>query len=95
MINKPLFFRLNREEKKELIRDGEFLSAVATRSMNGSGTLYGTFMEGQEYEAFSPEQRDKPENIMEGVPNFLTNPGKKGTGYGYVGVCLNEYPEYM
>ena len=43
----------------------------------------------------SPEEREVEDDRLRGVPNFLTNPGKKGTGYGYNDICLNPYPEYM
>jgi hypothetical protein len=45
--------------------------------------------------AFSPETREDKDDRLKGVPNFLTSPGKKGTGYGYVDVTINPYPEYM
>jgi len=45
--------------------------------------------------AFSPEVNSEKDDRLKGVPNFLTNPGKKGTGYGYLNICLNPYPEYM
>jgi len=45
--------------------------------------------------AFSPEVKDVEDDRLRGVPNFLTNPGKKGTGYGYLDICFNPYPEYM
>jgi len=63
--------------------------------MNGSGTLYGTFLENADYESFSPEEKEKVKDSLEGTRNFLTNPGKKGTGYGYQGLTLGPYPEYM
>lgn len=62
--------------------------------MNGLGTYYGTFI--SEMESFSPEKREEPASQFDkSLPNFLTRPGKKGTGYGYVDVTINPYPEYM
>jgi len=63
--------------------------------MNGLGTYYGTFIESTGMEAFSPEAREIEDDSLKGVSNFLTNPGKKGTGYGYLDICFNKYPEYM
>jgi hypothetical protein len=79
------------EQAEKNIADEPFLSMVGPKLMNGLGTYYGTFIE--EMEAFSPETKDKKEDDLAGLPNFLTNPGKKGTGYGYANVTINPYPE--
>ena len=57
---------------------------------SGLGNYYGTF---NKYSHWDPTARNQGPLIFEPT-NFLTSPSKKGTGYGYVGVTLNKYPEY-
>jgi len=58
---------------------------------SGVGSYYGTFH--GPWERFDPGQKKQGPLIFEPT-NFLTRPGKKGTGYGYLDVTLNKYPEY-
>ena len=58
---------------------------------SGVGDYYGTFH--GPWERFDPAQRPQGPLIFEPT-NFLTRPGKKGTGYGYIDVTLNKYPGY-
>lgn len=58
---------------------------------SGLGNYYGTFH--GKYEHWDPTPRGQGPLVFEPT-NFLTSPLKKGTGYGYVGVTLNKYPEY-
>lgn len=44
-------------------------------------------------EALSPQQRPQPKKKQE-ARNFVTNPAKKGTGYGYAGVTLSSEIKY-
>jgi len=82
------------EQKEKNLSEDPFISSFGSKTMNGLGTYYGTFI--KDMEAFSPETKDSEEDDrLKGVANFLTNPGKKGNGYGYVDICLNPYPENM
>ena len=54
-----------------------FLEAV------GLGNYYGTLIGPGNMKAFSPATRPKRKQ-GEKKKNFYTNPGQKGTGYGYV-----------
>ena len=54
-----------------------FLEAV------GLGNYYGTLIGPGNMKAFSPATRPKSKQ-GEKKKNFYTNPGQKGTGYGYV-----------
>jgi len=58
---------------------------------SGVGDYYGTFH--GPFKHFDPAQRPQGPLIFEPT-NFLTRPGKKGTGYGYIDVTLNKYPQY-
>ena len=49
----------------------------------GLGNYYGTLLGPGKMEAFSPATRPKGKK-GETKKNFYTNPGQKGTGYGYV-----------
>ncbi|ODN06417.1 hypothetical protein Ocin01_00264 [Orchesella cincta] len=82
-----------KEKDEKIIGDSPFISTVGEKSMNGLGTYYGTFI--TEMEAMSPETVAETDTRLQGVPNFLTNPGKKGSGYGYLDITINPYPEYM
>ena len=55
----------------------QFLEAV------GLGNYYGTLIGPGNMKAFSPATRPKSKQ-GEKKKNFYTNPGQKGTGYGYV-----------
>jgi len=59
---------------------------------SGKGDYYGTFH--GPFTHWDPKDRDRGPLIFEPT-NFLTNPGKKGTGYGYIDVALNKYPKYI
>ncbi|KFP77380.1 UPF0602 protein C4orf47, partial [Apaloderma vittatum] len=56
----------------------------------GRGSYYGTI--GGSYPYFSPQLKAREKSIPPGK-NFYTNPGKKGTGYGYANLTIGEqYP---
>lgn len=59
---------------------------------SGAGNHYGTF--GGPIGAFSPVSKGKKAADSPGK-NFLTNPPKKGTGYGYLGVTIGAPHKYM
>ncbi|KFQ57209.1 UPF0602 protein C4orf47, partial [Nestor notabilis] len=58
----------------------------------GLGSFYGTI--GGSYPYFSPQVRDKARYVPPGK-NFYTNPGKKGTGYGYANLTIGEQYEHL
>lgn len=60
-------------------------------SRSGAGSHYGTFA--GPVSAFSPVNKAKKEYKSPGR-NFTTNPAKKGTGYGYLGVTIGPTPKY-
>lgn len=64
-------------------------SSPAKRAV-GTGSPAGNFTEF--YPALSTEMRKVIKEKE--LHNFYTNPGKKGTGYGYVDVTINPYPEW-
>lgn len=68
----------------------EWMPSNPAHQRCGLGSTAGNFT--SFYPAMSTETTvtEKPPSL----PNFYTNPGKKGTGYGYVEVCLNPYPEW-
>nr|CAB3227129.1 UPF0602 protein C4orf47 homolog [Phallusia mammillata] len=57
----------------------------------GLGNHYGTFSGA--IGAFSPVSRQRKPYTAPGR-NFTTNPGKKGTGYGYMNVTLGKYHDH-
>jgi hypothetical protein len=58
---------------------------------SGAGSHYGTFS--GPVGAFSPVDKAKKGYKSSGR-NFTTNPAKKGTGYGYLGVTIGPTPKY-
>ncbi|GAA39001.1 upf0602 protein C4orf47 [Clonorchis sinensis] len=77
-----------KQSKARRIGRGEWIPSSGPKLRSGTGSSYGNFQE--RYEAFDPARKAVP-RVPE-LKNFYTNPGKKGTGYGYVDVCLNPYP---
>ncbi|KAM6075624.1 cilia-and flagella-associated protein 96-like [Chlamydotis macqueenii] len=56
----------------------------------GLGSYYGTI--GGSYAYFSPQMKDR-ERVVPPGKNFYTNPGKKGSAYGYANLTIGErYP---
>ena len=66
-----------------------FLPLCVCRS--GEGNHYGTFS--GPISAFSPVSKGKKPHQPEGK-NFLTNPPKEGTGYGYLNVTIGAPYKY-
>ena len=56
----------------------------------GLGNYYGTLIGPGNMKAFSPATRPKSKQ-GEKKKNFYTNPGQKGTGYGYVIFWHEDY----
>ncbi|KAK7112170.1 cilia-and flagella-associated protein 96-like isoform X2 [Littorina saxatilis] len=79
------------QAKKNLSKP--FLPSNGDKKMSGLGSFYGTFT--GPVPAFSPigGKGGKTEKTL--GKNILTNPGKHGTGYGYVGVTLGKYPNNL
>jgi len=89
-VDPMTMLRRYNKEKRALQTDGPFHNMFGEKMMNGRAMLWGTFID--DYEAFSPLTRVvRKAKPLRGV---YTNPGKKGTGYGYVDVCFNKYPEH-
>nr|VZI36510.1 unnamed protein product [Spirometra erinaceieuropaei] len=70
---------------------GDWVYSSPAKKRQGIGSPYGCFQE--QYPAMSREAK-RVEKQPE-LHNFYTNPGKKGTGYGYLDVTINPYPEWM
>ena len=62
-----------------------------TKKPSGVGNYYGCFT--THFDAFNSADKAK-EKFKSPGRNFLTNPGKKGTGYGYVDVTIGSYHKY-
>ncbi|NXS95718.1 CD047 protein, partial [Jacana jacana] len=76
------------ESKKNLGK--AFLPTNGDKLPCGRGSYYGTI--GGSYTYFSPQLKARERYIPPGK-NFYTNPGKKGTGYGYANLTIGEqYP---
>ncbi|KAI6657264.1 hypothetical protein LOD99_11 [Oopsacas minuta] len=78
------------KEKKKQIIEKPFIPSnpPAKYSGTGSGTFSGKI------EAFPGSVRSKPPYSAPGK-NFQITPGKRGTGYGYVGVAIGAEFKYM
>ncbi|XP_039273490.1 cilia-and flagella-associated protein 96-like [Styela clava] len=68
-----------------------FLPNAGEKLPCGLGNHYGTFS--GPINAFSPVPRPRKAYTAPGR-NFTTNPPKKGTGYGYIGVTLGKYQDH-
>ncbi|NXX88344.1 CD047 protein, partial [Centropus bengalensis] len=76
------------ESKKNL--GNAFIPSNGDKLPCGLGSYYGTI--GGPYPYFSAQVKDKGRYISPGK-NFYTNPGKKGSGYGYANLTIGpEYP---
>jgi len=80
------------QSTKKNIVPQPFLPADKTKVASGVGSYYGTFgLNGQLYHKyFSGGTKEKPPHTSP-PRNFVCNPSKKGSGYGYVGVTIGEY----
>merc|ERR1711893_522216 len=68
-----------------------FLPSSGEKKPSGLGSHYGTLA--GPIGAFSPQDKQKKPYKAPGK-NFYTNPGKKGTGFGYVAVTISSYNKY-
>lgn len=69
-----------------------FLPSSGEKQMSGLGNHYGTLS--GPISAFSPVSKPGKEKKSSGK-NVITNPGKRGTGFGFVGVTIGSYPPYQ
>jgi|SaaInl47_10m_RNA_FD_contig_31_1249992_length_1133_multi_8_in_0_out_0_1 hypothetical protein len=79
------------DNMKKNITNTAFLPSNFTKKSSGLGNNYGTF--GGGHDSFSPIKKDG-KNYKAAGRNFTTIPGKKGTGFGYVNVTFQKYPDH-
>jgi len=79
---------LNRRKK---MLSGDYKPASPVKKLGSSGSYQGTFAGQLKY--FSPEAARVKRKEKEKL-NFMTNPAKKGTGYGFPNVTIGKQPEY-
>ncbi|EDO34007.1 predicted protein [Nematostella vectensis] len=84
--------RLDRLKATKLNIGKAFVPSNGDKLPSGIGNHYGTFAGA--VPAFSPVTKSKSAHVSPGK-NFLTNPPKKGTGYGYLQVTIGASPKYM
>ena len=83
--------RQQRLKKAKKIRGrGVWVPSDGAKMPTGLGNHYGTFTGAINH--FS--NQTKAQEIKKEKPNVITNPTKKGTGYGYIGVTLGPYQEH-
>lgn len=80
-----------REAQKNIVKSA-FLPSSGEKKMSGLGSHYGTLS--GPIGALSPQAKPGKPHKTSGK-NFMTNPGKRGTGFGYVGITLGDYPKYQ
>ena len=80
--------RIN-EAKKNIGKP--FLPSSGEKMQSGLGNHYGTLS--GPIPAFSPQSKPR-KSYSSPNKNFYSNPGKKGTGFGYVGVTIGSYQKH-
>ncbi|XP_046855147.1 UPF0602 protein C4orf47 homolog [Xenia sp. Carnegie-2017] len=80
-----------RVKQSKLNLANAFVPSSGDKLPSGAGNHYGTFS--GPVEAFSAAQKDKKSYQSPGK-NFITNPPKKGTGFGYINVTIGQTPKY-
>lgn len=83
--------RQDRLDKGKLNIGNAFMPSHAGKHPSGHGSHYGTFS--GPIGTFSPVTKNKKSYVSPGK-NFMTNPSKKGTGYGYVKVLIGKAQEH-
>ncbi|KAF5393999.1 hypothetical protein PHET_12439 [Paragonimus heterotremus] len=86
-----IMLQMRKDAKSKRIGRGEWIPNGPTKLRAGTGSLYGNLQE--RFDAFDPALKVVPK--VHEPKNFYTSPGKKGTGYGYVDVCLNPFPNWQ
>jgi len=84
--------RQQRTKSQQKNLGGAFVPASGEKKPSGVGSFYGTMTGPGKLEAFSAQIRPR-EKRGEQKMNFYTNPGQKGTGYGYLNVTIGAYVE--
>uniref|UniRef100_A0A8D2LLG8 Cilia-and flagella-associated protein 96 n=1 Tax=Varanus komodoensis TaxID=61221 RepID=A0A8D2LLG8_VARKO len=74
-------------EAKKNLGSKPFLPSNGDKFPNGAGTYYGTI--GGPCASFSAQKKDRIPYVQPGK-NLYTNPGKKGTGYGYANLTIGK-----
>lgn len=81
-----------------------FKPSSSPQKPSGSGSIYGTIEHAwplysrEEQEATSSANRGplfSESEEHESLKNFITKPGKKGSGYGYPNVTIGDMPKYL
>lgn len=80
-----------RSQKAKFLTPTGWIPSSGRKLRCGTGSYSGNFQE--IYEALDPAVHAKTRVPQQ--KNFYTNPGKKGTGYGYPHVCLNPFPTWQ
>eukprot|EP00039_Didymoeca_costata_P024046 m.9068 g.9068 ORF g.9068 m.9068 type:complete len:305 (-) comp4004_c0_seq1:252-1166(-) len=92
----PLSDTVKQRRKQEMSKRKKMLGpnykpSGPTKSIGSAGSYEGTFAGKMEY--FSGARKGKEKKKKESR-NFLTNPPKKGSGFGYNNVTIGKLPEY-
>jgi len=77
--------------RRKKMLSGDYKPASPVKKMGSSGSYAGTFAGQTKY--FSRETARVGKKEKEKL-NFMTNPAKKGTGYGFPNVTIGKAPEY-
>lgn len=77
--------------QSDLRNRGKWIPSSGDISLCGFGSRSGGFQ--LNIPSFSPIAQAYP--FVHEKKNFITNPGPKGTGYGYSNICMSKYPEYI
>jgi len=86
--------RARRQEavtRRKKMLGADYKGASPVKQNASAGSYHGTFSGQVKY--FSGEQSKQAPKAKEKL-NFMTNPAKKGTGYGYPHVTIGKMPEY-
>lgn len=82
--------RQERLEKQKLnVGKQPFIPSHSGKLPSGQGSHIGTFSGA--VPSFSPTENAKKAYLSPGR-NFLSNPSKKGTGYGFVNITIGDAP---
>lgn len=87
--------RMYRLKIAEKILNTTFRPNSPTKKPSGKGSYFGTFTDydkrPEHFSGLAREGREKPTSLK----NVLTNPAKKGSGYGYPNITLSKDPPYF
>lgn len=77
--------------RAKIIGGRDWIPSSGHKNRSGVGSNIGNFQE--IFTAVDPTIKIVPRPPV--MKNFYTNPGKKGTGYGYPNVCLSPFPSWQ